>query len=44
MKNLKNTWDAWKYYLLMLLVLCLPVAQCSYDNYIKYKIAKGVSK
>lgn len=41
MKRIKDTWDAWKYYLLMLAILAIGPTQCAYDNYVKWKVAQA---
>lgn len=41
MKQIKETWSAWKYYLLMLAILLIGPTQCAYDNYVKWKVAQA---
>ncbi|HCA4906084.1 hypothetical protein [Acinetobacter baumannii] len=41
MKKIKDTWDAWKFYLLMIAILLIGPAQCTYDNYVKWKVAQA---
>ncbi|WP_442768630.1 hypothetical protein [Acinetobacter bohemicus] len=44
MKNLKNTWNAWWPYLLILVILSIGPAQCTYDNYVKWQVAKAAKE
>lgn len=41
MKQIKEIWDAWKYYLLCIAFLLIGPTQCAYDNYVKWKVAQA---
>jgi hypothetical protein len=44
MKRIKDTWDAWKYYLLIMAFLAIGPTQCVYDNYVKYKVVQAADR
>lgn len=41
MKKIKDTWNAWWSYLLILAFLGIGPAQCTYDNYVKWQVVKA---
>lgn len=41
---MKELWDEWKVILLCLVFLGIGPAQCAYDNYVKWQVAKAAKK